>query len=52
MGQFDPVEGRARRDPVVWRTMRWMIALIAFVGALAVLFPMAVEAVRELVRLM
>lgn len=51
MAQRGPTGDRPRVDPVLWRTARWLIALIVFIAALGILFPLAVEAMREFVRL-
>jgi len=34
-----------------WRTGRWLVALLVLIGALAVLLPLAVDAVRAVVAL-
>jgi hypothetical protein len=42
---------RSAPGPGAWSSIRWLIALIAFVVALALLFPAASAALRELVAL-
>lgn len=51
MAQRNPTGSRSGIDPVLWKTARWVIALIVFLAALATLLPMAVDATRALVEL-
>lgn len=39
------------QNPGLWATARWLLVLIVFVAVLVVLFPLAVDAMRQLVRL-
>lgn len=39
------------RGSAAWRSGRWLLVTVVFVGALALLFPMVIASIRDLLSL-